>query len=181
MTTLQLPSYRDIGQTRKWFLPLQAEDDYYITVARYIGYGSSHTENHWDHTGPYIERNPNSTWPRCNACRWFEIRIFREIGEDVKIDPDGDLNREYATAVEADQLGSYIVHKVGMSIVPDEVPLCRYDEIRSPYEVVEALTTRQVRNEGARAFITKPSAMALASGAQFDADLADAYVNRAVS
>lgn len=181
MTTLQLPSYRDIGQTRQWFLPLQAEDDYYITVARYIGYGSSHTQNHWDHTGPYIDRNPDGSWPRCNACRWFEIRIFRELGDDVELDDATDLNHEYVAALEDDNLGNYIVHKVGMSMVPGEVPLCRYDVISSPYEVVEALTTRQIRDAGPRTFITKPSAMALASGAQFDEELEEAYVNRAVT
>jgi hypothetical protein len=68
-----------------------------------------------------------------------------------------------------------------MSIVPGEVPYCRYDEIPTPYQLIEAMTTRRITPEnGQQVFMTKPSAMALAAAAQYDADLETAYINRAV-
>src|SRR3990170_6008451 len=174
MISMQLPNYHDVGEARKWFLPLPpaagdpGETEYYVTVARFIGFSSSHTDNHWGHREEYV---PSGS--RCNACRWFELRIFRELD----VDPD-DFTTE-SDPVEY-ELGDYVVYKAGMSVVPGEVPLCRYDTISSPHEVIEALTTRQVRDDGPRVFITKPSALALASAAQHDAELESAYVNRAI-
>lgn len=205
MITLQLPNYRDIGQVRRWFLPLPTRVDvavpeqridstgepvsyhadvdadidveYYRTIARFIGYGSSWTDNHWDHTGPYVERGR-----RCNACRWFEIRIMRELDVDpADVPPETDLTQLYDRAARRGELGRYVVYKAGMTSIPGEIPYCRYDLIASPFEVVEALTTRKHTETGPIAFITKPSALALASGARFDDELKEAYVDRAVS
>lgn len=184
MTTLQLPSRHELGHTRRWFLPLQ-EEDYYITVARFIGFGTSHTDNHWDHpVGEYVGVDASGKPKRCNACRWFEIRIFREFADGFTVPSNAEpheLSRLYAEAFQEDQLGDYVVYKVGASIVPGEVPYCRYDLISSPHEVVESLTVRKVDDGGPRTFITKPSAVALSSGAKFDEELEYAWTNRAVS
>jgi hypothetical protein len=202
---LQLPGYELLGDVRRWYLPLPrtshsdqrvhepsgaggsttgANDDddvdveYRQTTARFIGFGSSWTDNHWGHREEWVPAGS-----RCNACRWFELRIFREFGDFTL--PAGTspsrLREAYVEAAETDKLGDYVVYKAGMSIVPGEVPYVRYDVISSPHEVVEALTTRKVTDNGPVAFITKPSALALASGARFDEELEDAYVNRAVS
>jgi hypothetical protein len=200
MISLQLPNYRDIGQVRRWFLPLpirtdvsvptqrgdataydestdELELEYYRTIARFIGYGSSWTDNHWDHTGPYVEQGK-----RCNACRWFEIRIMRELDVDpADVPPETDLAAMYDRALRDDKLGRYVVYKAGMSSIPGEVPYIRHNLIASPFEVVEALTTRKHTGQRPVAFITKPSALALASGARFDDELKEAYLDRAVS
>lgn len=206
MIHLQLPEYHQIGEVRRWYLPLpqrasvhvvglndgsdvdlvdvrrddvEIDVEYYKTTGRFVGFGSSWTDNHWGHREEFVPRGS-----RCNACRWFELRIFRELSDDVEVPSEStpeQLARLYANAARHDQLGDFVVYKVGMSIVPDEIPYCRYDVIASPHEVVEALTTRKHTDNGPVAFITKPSAMALASGARYDDDLEDAYVNRAVS
>lgn len=182
MISLALPDYQRLGDVERWFLPLPSRDDteedtYYRTIGRFVGFGSSWTDNHWGHREEFVPRGS-----RCNACRWFEIRIFRELDVDPSDVPVGtDLERLFVDARRAGNLGDYIVYKAGMSAVPNEIPYCRYDKISSPFEVVEALTTRRHTDSGPQAFITKPSAMALASGARFDVELEDAYVNRAVS
>jgi hypothetical protein len=212
MISLQLPEYRRIGEVRRWYLPLptrvaavaadehdsdldktivddttapelpvaNGEDvdiDYYRMIAKYIGHGSSWTDNHWNHREEFAPRGS-----RCNACRWFELRIFRELDVDPNdVSPDTDLTELYQRTNRNDQLGQFVVYKAGMSIVDGEIPYCRYDLISSPHEVVEALTTRRLTDSGPVAFITKPSAMALASAARYDEDLESAYVNRAVS
>jgi hypothetical protein len=183
MIALSVPNYQQLGEVSRWYLPLPNRDDedgdmeYYRTVARFVGFGTSWTDNHWGHRERFVPRGN-----RCNACRWFEIRIFRELDiEPTDVAPNADLERQFRDAERAGELGDYVVYKAGMSIVPDEIPYVRYDKISSPFEVVEALTTRRHTDSGPQAFITKPSAMALASGARFDVELADAYVNRAVS
>jgi hypothetical protein len=182
MISLSVPNYERIGDVGRWYLPLPSRDDdgdmeYYRTVARFVGFGSSWTDNHWGHREEFVPRGS-----RCNACRWFEIRIFRELDVDpATVSTDADVVQLFRDATDAHELGDYVVYKSGMSVVPDEIPYCRYDKISSPFEVVEALTTRRHTDNGPQAFITKPSAMALASGARFDVELADAYVNRAVS
>jgi hypothetical protein len=223
MIDLHLPGYTQLGETRRWYLPLpnrdepardelvaaehvgdvaigglglrpaaqtrtdaepedverEVEIEYYKTAGRFIGFSSSWTDNHWGHRERYVPKGS-----RCNACRWFELRIFRELGDDALNDPPhhpSEWTALYDAARRSDQLGQYVVYKAGMSIVPGEIPYCRFDLITSPYEVVEALTTRKHTDTGPQAFITKPSALALASAARFDDELADAYVNRAVS
>jgi hypothetical protein len=213
---LQLPAYSQIGEVRRWFLPLppaprrgdaaiptprdgatdadadasvdvladapvdDQELEYYRVAGRFIGYGSSWTDNHWDH-GPDEYVQPGR---RCNACRWFELRLFRELSDAVELVPGvtpEQLRVTYDEAAELGQLGDYVVYKAGLSSIPGEVPYCRYDVISSPFEVVEALTTRKHTPGGPIAFITKPSALALASAARYDDELQDAYLNRAVS
>lgn len=108
-----------------------------------IGFASSKMQTH-NHTGD--RRSPNSG-PRCSACRWFEVHLFRTTEDE------------------------YVVHTAGHSNLPDEVPLYKLARTRSPYEVVEILT---IRRSGATV-IPGPSARVLAQAAQFDRGILDAY------
>ncbi len=92
---------------------------------------------------------------RCNACRWFEVRLY---------------------VIEGDRSREYVVHTVGMSRVPGEVPYQRVRRTTSAYELVEFLTVRKTAN----VFLPPSSARALARLAEFYDDVRDAYVNRAV-
>lgn len=167
-----LPHALDVGTKRRWFLPLPAEggsnaDDmeHMIVVATFLGMGTSHVPVHSNHEHKqFVDRGT-----RCNACRWFEVRIFRELLTD---DPD--------RADDAD-LGGFIIHTTGCSIVPTEQSLYKYVLVSSPHSVVENLTTRRVSDNGPEAFITKPSALALAEAAGHDRSMRDAYRDRAVS
>lgn len=176
-----LPGASDAGTVRRWYLPLNnetagrgADVEYYQTYARYLGGGSSHTERHQDHRGQVWI--PKGT--RCNACRWFEARIFRELEL-----PDGVDRIENLTDADRDRvrLGDYVIHYAGMSIVEGEVPFCRYETTPSPHVVIESMTTRRNTENGPVVFLAKPSAHALAAAAAFDVQLHDAYINRAVS
>lgn len=206
MLSLQLPGYRRVGEVRRWYLPIpnrvpvavtdgstgesyagrdrderdgdgDVDVEYFMFSGKFIGFASSWTDNHWGHREEFVPRGS-----RCNACRWFEIRIFRELAvNSAELSTDVDYVELYERNLRSQDLGDYVVYKAGMSIVPPEIPYCRYDVISSPFEVVEALTTRKHTDRGPTAFITKPSALALASAARFDDELQDAYVNRAVS
>lgn len=184
-----LPGASDAGTVRRWFLPLNnetsgrdAEVEYYPTFARFLGGGSSHTERHQDHHG--------QTWvprgTRCNACRWFEARIFREFelpaDLDLDVEPSDDAGHDALLPDPRDlRLGNYVIHYAGMSIVDGEVPFCRYETTPSAHAVIESMTTRRTTESGPVVFLAKPSAHALAVAAAFDVDLRDAYENRAVS
>lgn len=179
-TNLALPGADDAGTTRRWYLPTNNEDEgrgaetkYHIVYARFLGVGSSHTDRHINHAGDerFVRKGV-----RCNACRWFEARIFRILEL-----PDGveDVAR---VADPADvSLGDYVIHYAGMSIVDAEVPFCRSETTPSPHAVIESMTTRRTTENGPVVFLAKPAAHALAAAVEFDAKLRVAYENRAVS
>lgn len=181
-TELLLPDADDAGQTRRWFLPLNdrnartTEVDYYRTYARFLGVGTSHVATHTDHVRHgqrFVERGQ-----RCNACRWFEARVFREVELPPGVENLADAALEGAGGA---RLGGYVLHFAGMSIVDGEVPFYRYEVTPSPFMVIESMTTRRITERGPEVFLAKPSAHALAVAAQFDVELRDAYENRAVS
>lgn len=107
-----------------------------------IGFASSKMPTH-NHTGD----RQDATGPRCSACRWFEVHLFKTHNDE------------------------YVVHTAGHSILPDEVPLYKLSRTRSPYEVVEILTIRRHGNT----VVPGPSARVLAQAANFDAGILDAY------
>lgn len=112
---------------------------------------------------------------RCSACRWHEITLYRRYvteGIDLKTDPA----RPRIYPIEPVP-GDYVVHTVGESLIPGETRLSRISLTDSAYEVVELLT---VRRPGSEPFMTAQSARVLARAAEFDDDIHDAYVNRAV-
>lgn len=147
-----LPSVRRVGETGRWELPVDVDDETeeIVTIEGvFIGMGTSHTGFHRHHRGNYAAKNE-----RCGACRWFETRLFKLT--------DGD----------------YVLYHVGATIVPGELVFHRMGRARSAYEVVEMYTDRA---RDGTVTMTKPAARALSQGAGFDAALRDAYVDRAVS
>lgn len=179
MTTTEplLPDASDAGLVRRWYLPVTDANrrtqppDHVELYARFLGMGTSHVATHSRHDDDFVPRSV-----RCNACRWFEARIFREL-----VLPDGATALDDVADPGDVRLGSYVVHSVGGTVVPGEVPLFRFEEAASPYSVIELMTTRRLTDRGPEAYLAKPSAAALAAAAGFDPQLADAYVNRAVS
>lgn len=183
---LALPGADDAGTTRRWYLPTNNEDEgrnaetkYHIVYARFLGVGSSHTDRHTNHAvddrGVPTERFVRKG-VRCNACRWFEARIFRElvlppgVEEVAQVQDPNDVT-----------LGDYIIHTAGMSTVSGEMAFCRSETTPSPYAVIELMTTRRMTENGPVVFLAKPAAHALAAAVEFDNKLRIAYENRAVS
>lgn len=177
-----LPDIDQAGDVQTWYLPVKGSStdpldtsdvDVYRTYARFLGMGSSRTSVHQNHPRTrYVRRGD-----RCNACRWFEIRIFRELEL-----PPGVESIERVLDPAQVRLGNYIMHSSGMSIVDGEVPLMRYEATASPFQVIESMTTRRVTTEsGPQVYLAKPAARALAEASGYDQQLADAYINRAVS
>jgi hypothetical protein len=181
-TSLLLPPAEDAGQIRRWYLPLTVGEDeveggldYYRTFARFLGMGTSHAPEHQPHPDRFVKRGE-----RCNACRWFEVRIFREVRppDDADLPADWSVRPDVLRRATA---GDYVLHTTGMSVVDGEVPLYKHEVTASSFSVVEYLTTRRVGTQGPEAFLARPSARALAEAAEYDVGLRDAYINRAVS
>lgn len=175
-----LPDASDAGLVRRWYLPLNGPplpsgDPPHLAVhARFLGAGTSHTEPHArnaPHPDGHVPRGV-----RCNACRWFEARIFRELVLPAGVESLDDLDDDANVTV-----GEYVVHYAGMSIVPGEVPFYRFETTTSPYAVIEGMTTRRSTDRGPEVYLAKPSARALSEAAGYDVALRDAYENRAVS
>lgn len=193
MTTHSLlPAVQDAGEVRRWFLPTPNdptiaarvvvldepadadadESTYVVAYARFLGMGTSYAATHSGHRSRFVARGE-----RCNACRWFEVRVFREL-----LLPDGVATLNQLEDPRDARLGDYVIHSTGMSIVDDEQPLYQCKTTASPYTVIELLTTRRAKpGQTAEVFLAKPAARALAEASANDEQLADAYVNRAVS
>jgi hypothetical protein len=177
-TELLLPDDDDAGQVRRWYLPINDRDasdvEYYTTYARFLGVGTSHTATHSS-----VVHGDDGFVPkgkRCNACRWFEARVFRELELPAGVEAVADLENPTDA-----RLGRYVMHYAGMSIATGEVSLFRYETTSSPFMVIELMTTRRLTDRGPEVFLAKPSAHALAEAAAYDTGLRDAYENRAVS
>lgn len=93
-----------------------------------------------------------STQIRCSACRWQEVRLYKT------------------------HTGKYIVYTVGKTVIAGERDFIRLRETTSAFEIIELLTVRRT----AKTFLPVPAARALAQASQYDDDIRDAYVNRAV-
>lgn len=150
-----LPRTEDVGRTGRWTLPKGEGDDVVVIEGTFLGVASSRREHHRDHAG----RAYADPGQRCGACRWFEPRIF------------------YGRVEGTDGPDAYLVYRVGATVVPGERNLVGLEWLTSPFEVVEALTTRR---EGT-AFLSIPAARVLSQAANFDRNLERAYVDRAVS
>lgn len=86
--------------------------------------------------------------------RWTEVDIYRE--KDT---------------------GKFFVHVIGISTQSGETNRYRLDETMSAFEIIELLTA----HVGGRSYIPRQSARALAQAAQWDKEVREAYVNRAVT
>lgn len=117
-----------------------------------LGESNTRSPNHTGHPNfPYIQPGGD----RCGACRWLEVQIYRTVGEAQK----------------------YFVYTVGKTSVPREVDRITPVWTDSAFEIIEVLT---VRKSGKEPKLPAASARVLASAAQFDDDIRDAYINRAV-
>jgi hypothetical protein len=151
--SVALPTDDDVGNIDTWTLP--SGDTVLEVYARFLGFSSSYQPQHYDHVDAFAQFDE-----RCRACRWFEPRIFREVNDQRR----------------------YLIHRTGCSSVPGEVMLTAHEWVRSPHEVIEALTTRRRnRRTGDRTpYLTQPAARVLAQAAAYDKDLTLAYIDRAV-
>lgn len=85
--------------------------------------------------------------------RWFEVNVY------VRKDND-----------------AYVVETLGRSSIPGETTYVRIIETTSAFEIIELLTV----NHNGKIYLPRQSARALAQAAQWDDDIRDAYINRAV-
>lgn len=163
----RLPRTSHVGNRSTYALPVGKDATETINIAaRFIGLGSSVRDRHQNHRDGAPHAEPKM---HCNACRWFETRIFRLVTEH-------DEDSELAGA-------NYVLHHSGVSIVPNEVVYYRYEVLRSGFEVIEALTIRKNDSRGnpQPPFLTRPAARALSQAAGYDTELREAYVNRATA
>jgi hypothetical protein len=126
---------------------------------RLLGAGTSRAEHH-SHAEPFAARGA-----KCSACRWFEVALYRRRRPTTSAD------------AEVSHTFDYVVHTVGGTAVPGEERRSRVSYTSSAFEVIELLTVRPHHGEP---FIAQQSARALAQAAQFDDDIRDAYINRAI-
>lgn len=108
-----LPGTEQVGMVAEWVLPAGQE----ICRVRgdFIGFASTQRQQHEGHS-------PRTFAPvksGCRACRWFELRVFRE-------DPDPER---------------YLIHTAGQSIVPGEVVRTRVEWAFSGEEMISALAS----------------------------------------
>jgi hypothetical protein len=136
-------------------LVLETRDGPLHGKGQFIGYGTSRSERHRNHVDggrAFAQKHE-----RCSACRWNEVRIF-------KFSYGNDQNQ-------------FLIHTLGVSIVPGEFIKCRTVWTNGGYELVEMLT---VRPHDGEVFLPGPAARALASASEFDENVRRAYVDRAV-
>jgi hypothetical protein len=160
---VELPTVESVGLIDTWRFPVGADVGMSL-YGKLLGVVSSRRPIHdKSHEGRAYARRGD----QCGACRWFEPRIFREIYDECE--PVSNPSQSH--------LGRYLIHFAGMSIVPGETNRLRFEWAVSPHEVIELLTTRHDRS----VFLTIPAARVLAQAANFDADLKEAYLDRAIS
>lgn len=166
-TRITLPVGEDAGTRRSWALPVSDVNAplgiHELADATFIGVATTRTDKHTNHDAtPYAPPKV-----RCTACRWYEPRLFRVHGE------------------RADSQ-HYVVHHMGGSTVPGEVPFCRVEEVFSAHAAVELFTVRpglndtDARGNARTPFLSRPGARVLAMAAGHDAAIDDAYINRNV-
>lgn len=147
----RLPDESQVGKTASWRI---VSGDFFLELnATFLGVSTSYVDRHNHPTS-----RPARQDERCRACRWFEPRIFRELGGQRR----------------------YLVHRTGKSNVPGEVSYTSHVWVFGAHEVIEVLTTRR-NGQHSLPYLTHPAARVLAQAASYDSDLSDAYVNRAVA
>ena len=146
--------------TYRLAVPSGAED----VTGYLLGYASSQRIQH-THRGDYAAVLDDVTGRRehCGACRWFEVRIIREVTL-----PDVGRRGRF----------NYVVHTQGSSAIPGDKTYCRLVRTKSALEVIELLT---IRRQGGTPSLPGHSARAITQAADRDDDLYDAWINRAVA
>lgn len=154
---LALPDATEAGHVAAWRLPTQ--DGPAEVTAAFLGLGSSRTGDHRGHPpGTVQPRRPRGVdrreWKNCGACRWSELRIFKD--EDT---------------------GVYLVHTVGRSLAEDERTLAWLAWAATPEDLYRTL---QERPGGAyrAAKLSVPALQALEMAAGYDQRLYRQLVER---
>lgn len=155
-----LPTEEDLNASFGYSFP--ADDLAPISfTGKLIGIGSSYRPVH-THQGDYADK---ASVPKCSACRWFELRVFT-VDEPI---PEFSVNVRY------------LVYFTGISLVPGEHQRCRYELAITAWEVIEAMTLRHRLPTGeSNVYLSTVASRALAMAAGHNADIREAYINRAV-
>ena len=176
-----LPNVEDVGDAEaSWHVPIvdsdfdiaaPNSDDIVLCIqvhGQFVGMGSTQRLRHNSHAGEYAD---TSSGEKCNACRWFELRLFYD-----------------------DEERRYILHFAGRSVVPDETQRFRVEHAYSAYEVIEILSSQQRSNRtmlstedgtplaqnptSSTGTLTYPAIRALSQACGFDDDIKEAYEGR---
>lgn len=157
------PDFELVGTVANWILPLDDFVDGKTTnfQGQFIGYGSSHRHSHINHDTKENEFAEKGV--TCSACRWFEVRIFR----------DNNQNK-------------FLLYTTGESAIPKEQPRYRSEWITSPYEIIESLTTvrSHINNDGHRTqqtILSYAARKALSQAIYYNTELQEAYLARVVA
>lgn len=119
-------------------------------TARLLAEASSRVPKHSHPPG----RHPDG---RCSACRWTEVRIYRNVNAGMS--------------------PAYLVEIVGNSALDGEQRYVQLETTDSAPWVVESFVAH--RRDGT-AYISRAARRALAEAAALDGGIDDAFVNRAV-
>jgi hypothetical protein len=96
------PTRKQLGKIDLW--PIGGEEEYLLR-ARFVGYGSSRLGYHSLHDPGEHARQGG---PKCQACRWIEIRVYwdRElytVDYTMATLVPGEAERRWHSAVETDE------------------------------------------------------------------------------
>lgn len=100
--------------------------------------------------------------PKCSACRWNEVTIYRVAPSSIDA---------------ANGVPLYVAYTEGQTIIPGESVYTRAVQVKGGVALVDALTVRTV-SKGA--FLPRPAASALATAAEDDDSIYDAFNDRPV-
>jgi len=156
-----------LPEVRVWELASRDNGPRFTISGRLLGFASSEVAQH-DHRSEFTPAGK-----RCSACRWFEVRIFEVKWTLQELERGDDIINARNVEPEA----RFLVHTTGRTEIPGEMDRVRAYWTDSGFEVTECLTVRKPGDT----FITGPSARALAQASQFNDDIADGYVNRAIA
>jgi hypothetical protein len=160
---VEVPDPTRVGDRAPWALPLDNEEDGPVIelAGRFIGFGTSQRAEHVGHPGePYVgRRSETGEKVSCAACRWFETRLF---------------------LVDDDPRGRYLLFNVGETVIPGEQPLYSAHWAKSPYEIIDLLTTirTNIATNERKTFLRVPARRLLAQAAYYDVEMRDAYEGR---
>jgi hypothetical protein len=137
-----------------------------------LGEGSSRSELH-NHATSVADPGQ-----KCKACRWSEVKIIRlvETERDISLrthpSRTGSVAESVRLRTEGPLLGAYIIHTVGMSVVPGEVMKTRLVRTTEPTAVLNALVVHKYESGNlVDTFVTRPAQDALDDAADADPDL----------
>lgn len=135
--------------SQRWVV--QGYDGTYEFDGYLLGAASSKRSSHRSHEDECTYAPPGV---RCSACRWIEIRIFRN----------------YA--------GEYVLELTGQTIITGEKVRRRVEVTQSPHWVIEVLTQKRDTGE---CFIPLVAKHALSEAAALDPGVEAAFVGRVVA